>query len=199
MEGLAKKLGPLRPYLAKLRLWAVIATVASLILVSVYAHQGWQYWQAWDELRALGQEKVELSTRLSGGAPEVEQLAGELDVQQQRLARFEAMFEHSDSNKLIGMLSSISWETGVELPSISAGAPRTEDIGANRFQTQPMSISVQGDIENIYSFIRSLQEELPFVSLANITVASPGEAASAQISLVFYLSPQAIAGAEAAN
>jgi hypothetical protein len=62
-----------------------------------------------------------------------------------------------------------------------------------------MSITVQGDVENIYRFILALQERLPIVSLASISVSNPGEEASAQVSLVFYLSPQLIAGAEGAN
>lgn len=199
MDGLAKKLSSMNLYLNKLKPWAVIATVASVILVSFYAYQGWQYWLAWDELRALSLEKARISAKLSVGTLEVEQLADDLDVQQQRLVQFEEMFDQSDSNKLIGILSSISWETGVELPTISAGLPKFEDFGTNRYQSQPMSITVQGDIEDIYSFILTLQEKLPFLSLANISVASPGEEASAQISLVFYLSPQPIASAEGAN
>jgi hypothetical protein len=199
MDDLTKYISLVRPYLRKLKPWAVIATAASLILVSFYTYQGWQYWLAWDELRELGQEKERISGKLSTGAPEAEQMAEELEVQQQRLVQFEDMLEHTDSNRLIGILSGISWETGVELPAISAGAPRPEDIGANRYQTQPMSITIQGDIESIYSFILALQERLPIVSLANISVSNPGEEASAQVSLVFYLSPQLIAGAEEAN
>jgi Tfp pilus assembly protein PilO len=199
MNDLVKKISLMRLYLTRLKPWAVIATAASLILVSFYAYQGWQYWLAWDELRALGEEKERISRKVSADAPEAEQLAEELKVQQQRLVQFEDMLEHTDSNRLIGILSGISWETGVELPAISAGAARTEDIGANRYRTQPMSITVQGDVENIYRFILALQERLPIVSLASISVSNPGEEASAQVSLVFYLSPQLIAGAEGAN
>jgi hypothetical protein len=199
MDGLAQKFSPIPVYLSKLRPWAVIAAAAATILFSFYAYQGWQYWLAWDELRALSLEKERITARLSQGNPEVEQLTDELETQQQRLDQFEEMFDDSDSNRLIGILSSISWDTGVELPTISAGVPKSEVIGANRYQTQPMTIAVQGDIEAIYSFIRALRERLPFVSLANISISSPGEAASAQIGLVFYLSPQPIAGAEGAN
>jgi hypothetical protein len=199
MDDLTKYVNLVRPYLRKLKPWAVIATVGALILVCFYTYQGWQYWLAWDELRALGQEKARISGKLSTGAPEAEQLAEELKVQQLRLVQFEDMLDHTDSNRLIGILSGISWETGVELPAISAGAARTEDIGANRYRTQPMSITVQGDVENIYRFILALQERLPIVSLASISVSNPGEEASAQVSLVFYLSPQLIAGAEGAN
>jgi YD repeat-containing protein len=199
MDDLVKKISLMRLYLTRLKPWAVIATAASLILVSFYAYQGWQYWLAWDELRALGEEKDRISRTVSADAPEAEQLAEELKAQQQRLVQFEDMLDHTDSNRLIGILSGISWETGVELPAISAGVARTEDIGTNRYQTQPMNITVQGDIEDIYSFILAVQEKLPIVSLASISVSSPGEEASAQVSLVFYLSPQSIAGTGGAN
>lgn len=199
MDNFPKNLAEVRVYLSKLKAWAVIATLTALLVVSFYSFEGWRYWQAWEESKLMSQQIDQINTKLNKGTSGIEVAAGDLDLHQQRLEYFESMFNESDSNSLIGILSNISWDTEIELPTISAGEPTFENIGPYRYKTQPISLAAQGDIEDIYRFVSTLQEELPIVSVTNLSISDPGEEAKAQIQLVFYISPQLIADAEGVN
>ncbi len=199
MDAFPKNLTEARIYLSKLKAWAVIATLAAIIVVSFYSLEGWRYWQTWQESKVMNQQIDQISVKLQRANTMAEIAAGDLDLHQQRLEYLEEMFNQSDSNMLIGILSNISWDTGIELATITAGEPISDEIGSNRYTTQPISLDAQGDIEDIYHFMSVLQEKLPIVSVTNLNISSPGPDAKAQIQLMFYMSPEPITDTEGAN
>ena len=140
-----------------------------------------------------------INAKLIREPPTVEMSDGQLDLRQQRLEYFENMFNQADLSQLIGVVSTTSWDSRVELPSISLGDPTYEEVGKTRYLTQSISLSAQGDVEDIYKFLSNLQQELPILAVRQISIGEPGPTSTSQIQLTFYLQPETISDEEAAN
>ena len=199
MDNFPKTLAEAQLCLAKVKLWALVAAIAALVVLGFYALEGWRYWQAWDQSRVMTNQIQQITDKLNQEPPEVEISDGQLDLRQRRLAYFENMFSQSDVSRLIGIVSATSWDSGVELPSISVGDPDYVVVGETKYRTQSMSLSAQGDVKDIYQFLANLQRELPIVSVPKISMAEPGPDSTSQIQLIFYLQPETISDEEAAN
>ena len=199
MNNFPKTIEEAALYLNKVKLWALIAIVAAVIVVGFYSLTGWRYWHAWDQSRGMTSQIQRINAKLALEPPADEHSAKDLALNQSRLDYFESMYEHDDVSELIGIISTTSWDSGVELPSISAGDPLSKVIGNTRYQTQFLSLTAQGDVKDIYGFLSNLQEKLPALSVSNISVSEPGPTATSQIQLTFYLRPEAISEEEAAD
>ncbi len=199
MDNFPKTLAEAQLYLAKVKPWAFVAAFAALVVFGFYSLEGWRYWRAWDQSRVMTEQIEQITAKLSQETPEVEVSDGELDLRQRRLAYFEDQFNQSDNSRLIGIVSTTSWDSGVELPSISIGDPAYQEVGKTRYRTQSMSLSAQGDVNDIYQFLTNLQRELPILSVPEISISEPGDDSTSQIQLIFYLQPETITDEEAAN
>ena len=199
MDNFPKTLAEAQLYLSKVKPWALVAAIVALMVLGFYSVEGWRYWQAWDQSRVMTNQIQQISAKLNQELPEVEISDGELDLRQRRLDYFEDMFKQSDISRLISIVSTTSWDSGVELPSISVGDPAFQEVGKTRYRTQSMSLSAQGDVRDIYRFLANLQQELPVLSVPKISISEPGPDSTAQIELVFYLQPETISDEEAAN
>jgi hypothetical protein len=186
---LPKNVAELRLYLAKIKPWAAVAVLCALVLAGYYSIQGWRYWQAWDESKAMTSETQQITRKLNNGAPRLE-LATNLETQQQKIAELHGLFDYPDVGQLMGIVSDTAWETQVDLPSIAAGDPGVETIDGLQYRTQALAITLRGDTEAVYRFLSRLYEKVPVVSVPNISIANPSAEATAQVQLVFYLSPE---------
>jgi hypothetical protein len=186
---LPKNVAELRLYLAKIKPWAAVAVLCALVLAGYYSIQGWRYWQAWDESKAMTSETQQITRKLNNGAPRLE-LATNLETQQQKIAELHGLFDYPDVGQLMGIVSDTAWETQVDLPSIAAGDPGVETIDGLQYRTQALAITLLGDTEAVYRFLSRLYEKVPVVSVPNISIANPSAEATAQVQLVFYLSPE---------
>ena len=184
-----KNVAELRLYLAKIKPWAAVAVLCALVLAGYYSIQGWRYWQAWDESKAMTSETQQITRKLNNGAPRLE-LATNLETQQQKIAELHGLFDYPDVGQLIGIVSDTAWETQVDLPSIAAGDPGVETIDGLQYRTQALAITLLGDTEAVYRFLSRLYEKVPVVSVPNISIANPSAEATAQVQLVSYLSPE---------
>lgn len=184
-----KNVAELRLYLAKIKPWAAVAVLCALVLAGYYSIQGWRYWQAWDESKAMTSETQQITRKLNNGAPRLE-LATNLETQQQKIAELHGLFDYPDVGQLMGIVSDTAWETQVDLPSIAAGDPGVETIDGLQYRTQALAITLRGDTEAVYRFLSRLYEKVPVVSVPNISIANPSAEATAQVQLVFYLSPE---------
>ena len=194
-----KKLEELRPYLAKVKLWAVVAVVFATLVLGFYTLQGVRYWQAWKGINTMTIQIQHISAKLDQGPPETRKVAMELESQERQLRELRSSFDYPDLGQLMGILSTTAWETKVDLPALASGDPNIKELGEIRYQLQPLTLSVQGTTEGIYQFLARLHEKVPVVVAPNISISSPGAGASAQVQLVFYLSPRAISDDEGAD
>jgi hypothetical protein len=191
---LPKTVAELRLYLSRVKPWAAVATLCALVLAGYYSTQGMRYWQTWEESRAMTSEIQQITRKLDNGAPLLQHMAGDLETQQQELEELHGLFDYPDVGQLMGIVSDTAWETQVDLPSIAAGDPGVKTIDGLQYHTQALTITLRGDVDAIYRFLSRLYEKVPVVSVPNISIASPGENATAQVQLVFYLSPELTSG-----
>ena len=199
MDNFPKTLAEAQLCLSKVKPWVLIAAIAALVVVGFYSLEGWRFWQAWDQSRVMTGQIEKINAKLNREPPTVEMSDGQLDLRQQRLEYFENMFNQADLSQLIGVVSTTSWDSRVELPSISLGDPTYKEVGKTRYLTQSISLAAQGDVEDIYQFLSNLQEELPILAVPQISIAQPGPTSTSQIQLTFYLQPETISDEEAAN
>jgi outer membrane murein-binding lipoprotein Lpp len=196
---LPKNVAELRLYLSKVKPWVGVAVLCSLVLAGFYTIQGMKYWQAWEESRTMASETQQIALKLDNEAPRLQQVAADLEAQQQKLAELQVLFDYPDVGELMGIVSTTAWETQVDLPSIAAGDPGVEAIDGMQYRTQALTFTLQGDTEAIYRFLSRLYEKVPVVSVTNLSIANPGADATAQVQLVFYLSPDLTSTNEGAD
>ena len=180
----------------KAKPWAVIAALMAFVIVGFYTFEGWRYYQAWDQSNTMSRQITAITKKIDRGTPDVGQVSQNLELQEQRLAYFQGLFDYPDTGRLMGIVSETSWEENVDLPSISAADPIRKKVGSMEYITQSVTLNANGDIDNIYRFLAALQQRLQIVEYPNVSIANPGEEASAQIQLVFYLTPTVITDEE---
>ena len=200
MSNFPKNLSEVRECLSRIKAWAAIAGLFAAVLLGFYTLQGYQYWEAWKEYRDMTGEIDRITRKLGRGLPNTEQTVQDLEVQQVKAAYLRAMFEYPDAARLIGLVSTTSWDSGVDLPAISAGDPTFKDLGGMEYRTQVITLTARGSVESLYRFMATLHDKVKVVSVPNISIANPsGADATAQVQLVFYLSPQPISDEKGAD
>lgn len=200
MSNFPKNLAEVRECLSRIKAWAAIAGLCAAVLLAFYGFQGWQYWEAWNESRDMTVEIDRITRKLDRALPDTEQAAQDLDVQQTKSDYLHKMFEYPDAARLIGLVSTTSWDTGVDLPAISAGDPVFKDLDGMEYRTQVITLTARGPVQSMYRFLAALHDKVKVVSVPNISLANPsGDDATAQVQLVFYLSPHTISEEEGAD
>ena len=200
MQKFPKNLAELRECLSRIKPWAAIAGLFAAVLLGFYILQGLQYWEAWKESKDMTAEIDRITRKLDRGLPNTENATQNLAVQQERLAYLRSTFAYPDLARLIGLVSTTSWDTAVDLPSISAGDPQFEELDGIRYRTQNLTLTARGTVQDMYRFLTILHQKVKVVSTPNISLANIGSTeATAQIHLVFYLSPQPISDEEGAD
>lgn len=194
-----KNVAELRLYLSRVKPWAAVAVLCALILAGYYSIQGMRYWQAWEESKTMTSEIQQITQKLDNRRPPLQETADGLETQQQELEELHSLFDYPNVGQLMGIVSGTAWETQVDLPSIAAGDPAVKTIDGLQYRTQALSITLRGDTEAIYRFLSRLYEKVPVVSVPNMSIANPGNNATAQVQLVFYLSPEPTSDDEGAD
>ena len=140
-----------------------------------------------------------LTTTLNQSIPQKEAVEWGRDVQEQELARLQGLFYYPDIGQLMSTISRTAWENDVDLASIGAGDPMPEQLGDMEYQAQGMTLGVAAPPEDLYRFLADLHGKVPIMGVSGITMINPGPGATAEIQLVFYLSPSPVSDAEGAD
>lgn len=200
MNNLPKNAAQFREALSKIKLWAVAAGVGAVVLLGFYAIHGVQYWNAWQDERTMTAEIERIALKLDQGTPNTVEVAHNLETLQARLDYLKSVYQYPNTDRLIGILSTTSWDTGVDLPSISAADPTFREIDGMNYRVQVLSVNVRGDLHNIYRFLAAVQEKVKVVSTPNISVSNPSnQEPSAQVQFTFYLIPNSTSDSNGAD
>ena len=140
-----------------------------------------------------------INASVNQGIPQKEAVEWGREVQEQELARLQGLFNYPDIGQLMSTISRTAWENDVDLASIGAADPIPEKLGDMEYQAQGMTLSVAAPPEDLYRFLAELHGKVPIMGVSSITMISPGAETSAEIQLVFYLSPQPVSNAEGAD
>lgn len=195
-----KNLEQARQLLSRVKPWVAIAAVFAAALLGVYGLQGWDYWEARSELETNTLEIERLSQKLAVTIPELETLNAERALEDAKLDEYRRLFTYPDIGNLMTLVSLTAAETNVSLPTLSVGESRAKVIDDIEFQTHSLSLTATGNTETIFLFLTELHRKIPIVSIPSVTITDPNTATSAaQVQLIFYVSPEAVADEQGAD
>jgi len=186
-----KKLAELQRHLPRVKPWVAAAVLLAMCLLGYYAALGMRYWKASEQTASLTSQIHQLSGKGSEGLPEEKALAAELESQEQRWEKLYSLFSYPETDDLIAIVSATAQETPVDLMSVAVGDPQQKTRGGIQYQTQPMTITLQGEAPDIYRFLSLLYQEVPVTAVSGFRITGLEGAPSAQVHLLFHLSPQA--------
>jgi hypothetical protein len=167
MQNLSKNLTEVRERLSRIKPWSAVAGLFAAVLLGFYTFQGMEYWEAWKQSRDMTVEIDRITRKLDRGVPSTQRSARDLAIQQQRQEYLRGMFEYPDVARLIGIVSTTSWDTGVDLPSISAGDPLFKEEGGMEYRTQVITLTSRGKVQDMYRFLANLHEKVKVVSVVS--------------------------------
>lgn len=189
----------LRYLLSGLKVWAVVAVLGALIITGFYGYQGYRYWSAWSGEKAMAQEVQRINAKLALEVPEVASTETNRERQEQQLNAMQSSYFRSSVGSIMNTVSATAWNNNVELSSLSAGDPMYEPVGGLEYEVQGLTITAEAPTQNLYRFIEGLSKRMPVMEVTEITLGNPGEKATAQLQLAFYLSPRLVTEEEGAD
>lgn len=189
---MAKNTRDLRYHLSTLKVWGVVAALAALVITGSYGFQGYRYWSAWSGEKSMAIEVKEINSKLSQTVPEVDSTETNRERQEQRLEDMRSSYFQSNVGDIMNTVSDTARKSNVELSSLSAGDPIYEAVGSQEYKVQGLTVTVEAPTRNLYRFIERLSNSMPVMEVAEITIGTPGEKATAQVQLAFYLSPHPV-------
>ena len=189
----------LRYLLSGLKVWGVVAVLAALVITGFYGLQGYRYWSAWSGEKSMAKEVNRINTKLSLKIPEVATTETNRERQERRLEDMQSSYFRSSVGNIMKTVSATARNTNVELSSLSGGDPIYEPVGGLEYEVQGLTVTAEAPTQNLYQFIERLSNSLPVMEVAAITIGNPGEKATAQMQLAFYLSPRPVTEEEGAD
>jgi len=196
---LPKNKQDLRYLLSGLKVWGVVAVLAALVITGFYGFQGYRYWTAWSGEKSMSKEVQRINTKLSQEIPEVASTESNRERQEQRLKDMQSSYFRSSVGNIMKTVSATARKTNVELSSLSGGDPIYEPVGGLEYEVQGLTVSAEAPTQDLYQFIERLSNSMPVMEVAAITIGNPGEKATAQMQLAFYLSPRLVTEEEGAD
>ena len=181
---------PLLRSVSKVKPWAAIATVAAMGLIIYYSVVGVRFWLAASEIRSLNDERKELTEILEQqpvalGFPEAE-----LRSQERRLDTLRSIFNRRKLDQLAATLSDIARGSSVDLTSVTSGGVSSTEENGMSYETQPITIALSGQPEDVYRFIFAFQRTVPTVEISTFRITGFEGVTSVQVDLLFYTAPR---------
>ena len=194
-----KKTQDLRNRFSGVKVWGVVAVLGALVITGFYGYQGYRYWTAWSGERYMAKEVHRINTKLSQVVPEVATTKTNQERQEQRLEDLQSSYFDSSVGNIMNTVSATARNLNVELSSLSAGDPIYEPMGVLEYRVQGLTVTAEAPTQNLYKFIERLSTSMPVMEVTAITIGNPGEKATAQVQLAFYLSPRLLTEEEGAD
>ncbi len=189
----------LRYLLSGLKVWGVVAVLAALVITGFYGFQGYRYWNAWSGEKSMAKEVQRINDKLSQEIPEVASTETNRERQEQRLEKMQSSYFQSSVGNIMKTVSTTARKTNVELSSLSGGDPIYEPVWGLEYEVQGLTVTAEAPTQDLYQFIERLSNSMPVMEVAAITIGNPGEKATAQMQLAFYLSPRLVTEEEGAD
>ncbi len=186
-----KSLAELQRHLSRVKPWVAVAALLAIALLGYYSIMGMNYLNASGEVASLNSEIQLLSRRLGPTPPDMEALKAEQESLGQQLEGLRDLFGSREGDDLVAILSDTAQETAVALGQVAVGDSRPETQGEIQYRIQPMTATIEGEAVDIYRFLSLLQQKVPVASVKGIDISGLDGLASAQVQLLFYLSPEA--------
>ena len=185
-----QNLAELRQLLSRVKPWIGVAVILAVVLLGYFLVQGWQYWQASGDVSSLNQEILNLknSTILAGRAAS-EELEEPPAEGQRTIEELNSLFSQRSAEVLMTAVADTAEEAAVELTAINPGQSQIEVLGELQFHVQSIAISVAGATPDLFRFLTLLHENVPVVSVSDLTIGGLSGSPVSEMQLLFYLSP----------
>ena len=187
---MAKSLAELQQVLSKVKPWVWVAAILAVALFAYYSMLGLRYMDASGDVSSFKAEISDLAAKLKSTSPNVDALTAEQQVLQAKLQDVQEGFMLSESDSLIGIISITAQETGVSLGRIATSPLGSQEKNGILFSTLPISVTLRGNTVDIYRFLSLLQQKVPVAQVADITLINLEGDPTAQVELLFFLSPE---------
>ena len=102
------------------------------------------------------------------------------------------MFDYSSADELTAIVAATASELEIGLSSVAIGDPRQERQSGIQYRVLPMTVVLQADLPDILQFMSLLSRAVPIVHVEDLILSDLVKAPSAQILLMFHLSPEPI-------
>lgn len=178
--------------------WIAVAALLALCLLAYYALLGFRYIEAAKSIPSLTSEVDQLSSETAAVLPQ-RAPAVSVEAAQKRQEETRKIFTYPNTDGLMAVMSATAQETGVSLLSMAVGEPLTKIEGGIAYQGQPMTLLLQGKPADAYRFLAALQQRVPVVEVTNVGLSADLNPPAAQVQLLYYLAPQAVAAGKGAK
>ncbi|MBI2865797.1 MAG: hypothetical protein HYX99_00335 [Chloroflexi bacterium] len=178
--------------LQRLKPWSMAAALVGVALLGYYVFLGLGYTGTSRQAAAMRHRLQELSPADSSQPPDEGALEGELQAQEDRLARLRALFSYPGNGDPMALITETARETPIALTSVALSDLQAKTQEGIRFQTQTATLTFQGTETEVRRFAAALSRKMPATSIASIRFSNQGGSSSAHIQLMFYLSPEPV-------
>ena len=182
----------IRQFVQRSPLVVVSVAVTSAVLL-YYGVLGVRYFKAIGQANKLTEQVDELTLQVRRIVPDVAGLETELEQNAERGEELRKQFAYPISEDLLDAITITAEETAVDLRSMSVGDAAPQSVGALEYQVQPITVALQGETQAIVELLSELRKKVPVISVGGVQMSRlDSKAPSAQVELLFYLSPQPI-------
>ena len=182
------------PRLSKIKPWIAVSGTIAVLLLGYYVILGTQYLKASGQVKTLSEQVRQPALQPQQQIPDSAALTAEFETQKQTLEQLRRSFKYPAVDDLLLLISDTAQENRVTVSSLTVVDAQSKVKDGIRFQVQPVSISIQGQTEDIYRFLANLSQKVLVVTVSRLNMAGLGQTPSAQAQLLFHLSPEYIAG-----
>ena len=185
-----QKLTAYQRALPHVRPWVALAVALVIVLLAYYGLLGARYWTATSQIALTTQQINQITRVLREALPGASPAADGLEVQRQRINELGSVFRYRSRDDLVGIVAAIAEETSVSLTSLGLGERQTLEEEGILYQLQPMVIVVGGRMGDLDRFLARLSDTVSAVTVSNISIGGLESVPTANIELLFHLSPQ---------
>ena len=191
---MAMAIAALRERLYRVKPWIGIAVVVALGLAVFYGVQGIRYWMASQQLEPLKSRIIQIDHSLQDTLPSPEAIEDELEGRQSLFEEWTGVFTYDgypDTDQLLASVSVTAFEAGVYLTSIVIDDQASITMEGLTYETLSLSLALTSDTHgDVNLFLSMLHQKLPIFVVSGIDLAGFGGEPSANMTLLFYLSPR---------
>jgi Tfp pilus assembly protein PilV len=194
MSEFLRDLHKVRRWLAGVNPWTAAIVLLAAGVLGYYAMLGARYWNASRDAEALTYQVQQMTVAQRRSALTATPTAA--TTPERKLESLRGAFTYGNTDDMIAVVSSAARESGVALVSVSVGEAQPKTRGNVKYQTQPLSVRVQGGANAIYRYLASLQQAAPSATVTDIRFTGLDGIPLAQAQVLFYLSPEPAATAK---
>ena len=182
----------LRQSMSRIRPWVVVAVILGVLLIGYFGVLGIRFTKASESRTVFASDIQRLSRLLRRNDLQLEALEAELQPRERQLNELIDEFDYPITDDLIAIVSGTADQTGVAVTSMQIGNSAFKVRASTRYETQPMTLTLEGGTDELYDFLDLLYDQVPVTDVVGVRITNVDSSPSSQVTLRFFLSPETI-------